>query len=181
MNSNKKFHPIYVVAILYVVITYLLPVIFMLTATDHRPLVSSISMLLPIIMGVANTVLVLVLFPKVNRRQFLVCSMIIKYALIPFYVVGGIVIVISLLLMFTPVVVMLFMGPMVAVLFAVMGWIILIGAAPYPIAYLVHARREGVHGSVLTIVSGILQFFFTADVITLTILVIKDYRFKKKQ
>lgn len=181
MPKNKKFHPIYLMAILYVVMTYLIPVIFMLTASDQRPLVSSLFMLLPIALGIVNLVITLTCFAKVSRKQFLICSMIVKYALIPFYAVGGLCIAVSLLLAFTPVVVMIFIGPMVAAMLSVMGWIILAGAASYPIAYLVQAKRAGVYGKTFSVVSGILQFFFVADVVFVTVMAICENRFMKKQ
>ena len=40
------------------------------------------------------------------------------------------------------------------------GWLGLLGAAPFSIAYIVRACSEGVQGKVLSVFAGIFQFFF---------------------
>lgn len=61
------------------------------------------------------------------------------------------------------------------------GWLGLLGAAPFSIAYIVRACSEGVQVKVLSVFAGIFQFFFTLDVIFVIILAMKDRSFVKRQ
>ena len=83
--------------------------------------------------------------------------------------------------MFTPVVIMVFMGPTIAVVLYIIGWLGLLGAVPFSLAYIVRACKEGVHGKVLSVFATIFQFFFTMDVIFVIILAIKDRVYSKQQ
>ena len=83
--------------------------------------------------------------------------------------------------MLTPVVIMIFVGPTVAIVLSVIGWLGLLGAAPFSIAYIVRACSEGVQRKVLSVFAGIFQFFFTLDVIFVVILAVKDRSFVKAQ
>lgn len=127
-------------------------------------------MFLPGLFGIANLVIVIAGKNKITREQLLNCALIIKYSLIPFYIVGGLCIVAALLMSFIPVPFMIFFGPAVAVV----GWFAMLGAAPYSIAYLVRSYKEGVHSKAMVIVAGILQFFFTVDVISMMVLALKE-------
>ncbi len=131
-------------------------------------------MFLPGLFGIANLVIVIAGKNKITREQLLNCALIIKYSLIPFYIVGGLCIVAALLMSFIPVPFMIFFGPAVAVILAVVGWFAMLGAAPYSIAYLVRSYKEGVHSKAMVIVAGILQFFFTVDVISMMVLALKE-------
>lgn len=96
-------------------------------------------------------------------------------------VLGLINLAVVLLLMLTPVVIMIFVGPTVAIVLSVIGWLGLLGAAPFSIAYIVRACSEGVQGKVLSVFAGIFQFFFTLDVIFVIVLAVKDRSFVKAQ
>lgn len=96
-------------------------------------------------------------------------------------VLGLINLAVVLLLMLTPVVIMIFVGPTVAIVLSVIGWLGLLGAAPFSIAYIVRACSEGVQGKVLSVFAGIFQFFFTLDVIFVIVLAVKDRSFVKGQ
>ena len=111
---------------------------------------------------------------NVNRRVLLVTVEMIKYLLIPFYIMGGIAIVILFLLIFTPVVIMVFLSPVLIGLFCVLGWISLVGSAPFMIAYLSKAVKDKKHSKLFASVVGIFQFFFAMDVITTIICAIKE-------
>lgn len=134
------------------------------------------SLLIPLVLGIINLIVVIVGKNKIDRVQLLNCVVIIKYALIPFYIIGGLCVTIALLLMFTPVVIMIFIGPAVAVIFSTLGWIAMVGTAPYSIAYIAKSCKQGIHGKVLSIAAGICQFFFTVDVISIMILALKEKR-----
>ena len=137
MNETKKASgAIYIVPIVYVLGMYLMPVMLGVPSNAEGSLDSSISgwiLALPIILGLVNLAVVLILGEKISRGQLLICTRIIKYALIPFYFLGGLCIAVALLLMFTPVVIMVFVGPTIAVLLSVIGWLGLLGAAPFSV------------------------------------------------
>lgn len=178
MNFEEQngFHPIYILAALYVASVYLFPVLFfaMNESSSETPDLNAWPLLLPLIFGLINLVAVLLGKNTIGRTQLLNCTVLIKYTLIPFFIIGGLCIAIALLLMFTPVVIMIFVGPTVAVIFSVLGWFALIGAAPYSIAYIVRSCKQGVHGKVLSVISGVLQFFFATDVISIMVLALKE-------
>lgn len=184
MNETKKASgAIYIVPIVYVLGMYLMPVVlWVMGSTKESANVSGAWVLaLPIILGLVNLAVVLILGEKISRGQLLICTRIIKYALIPFYFLGGLCIALALLLMFTPVVIMVFVGPTIAVLLSVIGWLGLLGAAPFSVAYIVRACKEGVHGKALSVFAVIFQFFFSLDVIFVIILAIKDRVYSKQQ
>ena len=89
MEEKKKFPVIYLLAILYVLSAYLGPVALLaMPDSDAASIITSWLFWLPVILGVVNLIVVLAAKSKIERKQLLVCSMIIKYALIPFYLVG---------------------------------------------------------------------------------------------
>lgn len=185
MNETKKASgAIYIVPIVYVLGMYLMPVVLWVLGNVKESMDNVNSgwvLALPIILGLVNLAVVLILGEKISRGQLLICTRIIKYALIPFYIVGGLSIAVALLLMFTPVVIMVFIGPTIALLLSAIGWLGLLGAAPFSVAYIVRAYKEGVHGKALSIFAAIFQFFFTMDVIFVIILAIKDRVYSKQQ
>ncbi|MBR1692312.1 MAG: hypothetical protein IJ711_06000 [Lachnospiraceae bacterium] len=183
---RKGFHPIYLLAILYVIGIYAFP--FLLSAvndglenarSESEAVIHYWPVLLPAVLGVINLAAVVILRKRLHRFYFLNCTILIKYCLIPFFVIGGLCIALALLLTFTPVVIMVFVGPAIAVTFSVLGWIALVGGSPYALAYAIKAKREGVHGKVLTTVACILQFIFGADVISVMVLSMKEGRWRK--
>ena len=188
MNETKKASgAIYIAPIVYVLGMYLMPVILWAlgsakesTDNANRGWVLAL-LIIPIILGLVNLAVVLILGKKISRGQLLICTRIIKYALIPFYFLGGLCIAVALLLMFTPVVIMVFVGPAIAILLSAIGWLGLLGAAPFSVAYIVRAYKEGVHGKALSVFAAIFQFFFTMDVIFVIILAIKDRGYSKQQ
>lgn len=58
--------------------------------------------------------------------------------------------------MFTPVVIMVFVGPAIAVVFSVAGWLILLGAAPYSVGWLVRCSKERAHHPAV-LIAGIIR------------------------
>lgn len=177
-RGKKGFHPIYIAAILYVACVYLFPVIYLQVNKNVNSEydIKIWPLFIPLAFGIVNLIIVMVCKNKIDRIQLLNCTVIIKYALIPFYVIGGLCIAVALLFMFTPIVIMVFVGPAVTVMFSILGWSAIVGGAPYSIAYIVKSRKQGVHGKVLSVVAGICQFFFTVDVISIMILSLKEKR-----
>ena len=179
MEEKKKFPVIYLLAILYALSAYLGPVAFLIMSdADAADKVTSWLFWLPVILGVVNLIVVLAAKSKIERKQLLVCSMIIKYALVPFYLVGGLLIVLCLLLMVTPIVFMVFVGPVMALILGIYGWLILLAAAPFSVAYIVWSYKGGFHSKALLVISAIMQFFFTMDVIFITVLAIRERKYK---
>ena len=182
-EQHSRFSPVYLFAALYIIAVYaFVPLLILFNkdalGADPETKLSmqsvALPLLIPVIPGLLNLAAVLILRRKLSREQLLSCALAVKYALIPFYILGGLCIAAALLLMFTPVVIMVFIGPAVALIFSAAGWLILLGSAPFSIGYLVHAGREGIHERPLCIAAGILQFFFTADVVSMMVLALRE-------
>ena len=115
---------------------------------------------------------------KWSRKTLLNCTLIIKYGLIPFYLVGGSITVYVTLMAFFPLPLMALFG-LVTIVFLILGYGILLGAAPYAIAYLIKSWKDGVHPKWLAVLAGICQFFFSFDVLAMMVLTLKErYRVK---
>lgn len=176
-NQNEKgFHPIYILAGLYTFAIYMFPVIYFAVnrKVENENSLQMWPLGLPIIWGMINLLVVIKFKNRIGRIRLLNCAILIKYTLIPFYFIGGLAIAIALLLMFTPVVIMVFVGPMVAIVFSILGWIAMVGAAPFSIGYIRMSYKEGTHGKFLSVLAGIFQFFFTVDVLSIMILALKE-------
>ena len=77
----------YILPVLYVIVSY---TFFLLAGWfDNAVELQMLSILLPFIMGIVNLVLVLTVGRRWSRKTLLNCALIIKYGLIPFYLVGG--------------------------------------------------------------------------------------------
>lgn len=178
-NQNVRgFHPIYLMAGLYSVVIYIFPVVFYAfnRNLEYDSSIKFWPIMLPLIFGMINILTVIKFKNHLGRIRLLNCSIIIKYSLIPFYIIGGLIIAIALLLMFTPVVIMAFVGPFVATIFTILGWIAMVGAAPFSIGYIRMSYKEGVHGKILSVLAAVFQFFFTVDVFSIMILALKEKR-----
>ena len=161
----------YLIPILYVIVSYtffLLPGLF-----DQVVELQIISALLPFLMGVVNLIVVLTVGRKWTRKTLLNCTLIIKYGLIPFYLIGGCITISVTLAALFPLPLMVLFG-LVTVVFLIFGYGILLGAAPYAIAYLIKSCKEGRHSKAVVILSGICQFLFSFDVFSMMILTIKE-------
>lgn len=159
------------IPILYVIVSYtffLLPGLF-----DQVVELQIISALLPFLMGVVNLIVVLTVGRKWSRKTLLNCTLIIKYGLIPFYLIGGCITISVTLAALFPLPLMVLFG-LVTVVFLIFGYGILLGAAPYAIAYLIKSCKEGRHSKAVVILSGICQFLFSFDVFSMMILTIKE-------
>ena len=157
----------YLIPTLYVIVSYtffLLPGLF-----DHVMELKILSILLPFIMGVVNLITVLTVGRKWTRKTLLNCTLIIKYGLIPFYLITIGVTVAALF----PLPLMALLG-LVTIVFLIFGYGILLGASPYALAYIIKSCKEGKHSKIVAILSGICQFLFSFDVISIMILTIKE-------
>lgn len=174
-SGKKGFRPIYLLAIAYVIVIYTILVSFIVLDDDEI----RIGVLwLPILAGLLNLILVMVLRKRLSREELLNCAIIVKYCLIPFYMLGGLGVLGVLILSVIPVPFMIFMG-LAAVLMLVYGWIVIICYAPFSIAYIAASYKEGRHNKILLVIAGIMQFFFTVDVISIMFLAIKENKWVK--
>ena len=183
MEKQRKFCSLYIFAGLYIIGVYtVVPVLYLLNRDvisndTHGTLTAGsvlLPLLIPVILGLVNLFAVIILRRSVRREQLLNAALAVKYALVPFYLTGGLCIAAAILLIFTPVVIMVFLGPAVALTLGTAGWLILLGSAPFSVGYLARAKKDGVHAPALCITAGVLQFFFTADVVSMMILAIRE-------
>jgi len=175
-EEEKGFHPIYILAALYTVSVYLFPVIFFKVngnINDEYGLYTW-PLLIPLVFGLINLAVVILGKNSIGRTRLLNCAILIKYTLIPFYIIGGICVAVALLLMFTPIVIMVFVGPTIAVFFSVLGWLAMVGTAPYSVAYIAESNKQGIHGKNISVIAGVFQFIFMIDVISLMLLTLKE-------
>lgn len=193
-NGGKGFHPLYLWSIFYVLLTYAYPVLWYFTLPHVDESVSSgaayeeaakaqngalgsdlpfVFLAIPVLLLVINFILS-VAMKQTERRILLNAVRIMKYALIPFFVAGGLIIAFALLLTFSPVVFMIFIGPAIVAVLSVMGWISMVSSAPLMISYLKKSQRDGKNGKLFTVVISILQFFFGLDVVGTIICAVKE-------
>lgn len=174
-RGKKGVRPIFLLAIAYVIVIYTILVSFIVLDDDEI----RIGVLwLPILAGLLNLILVTVFRKRISREELLNCAIIVKYCLIPFYMLGGLGVLGVLILSVIPVPFMIFMG-LAAVLMLVYGWIVIICSAPFSIAYIAASYKEGRHNKILLVIAGIMQFFFTVDVISIMFLAIKENKWVK--
>lgn len=155
----------------YVVVSY---TFFLLAGFfDNTMELQILSILLPFIMGIINLIVVLTAGRKWSRKTLLNCTLIIKYGLIPFYLLGGSITVYVTMMALFPLPLMALLG-LVTIVFLIFGYGILLGSAPYAISYLIKSRKDGVHPKWLAILGGICQFFFSFDVLAMMVLTLKE-------
>ena len=174
---------LYILSVVYVISMYIYPVLFFLSLAsgvqgseyqvDMSGWVRILFIVLPLALGFVNLITVIV-NKGLDRSCFLNCAMIIKYLLVPFYLFGGLCVVLAWLILFIPVPGVNFVGPIIGMTLAVMGYTGLIGAAPVSLAYIIKAGRDKKQPGWLCVLSGIAQFIFTLDVIAIMILSVKE-------
>ena len=169
-----------ILAVLYTVLVYAAPALFYAVVTflpDFLKGLAYVILFLPVALAVINVIYIKKNFNELSRDVLLRGALIVKYVLIPFYIVGGINVAVFALMMFTPVVFMVFLSPVIIGVLCFFGWIYLVGGTVFSLAYIIKAKKEKAHGTVLSVIGGIMQFFFAMDVISLMILSIKDKKY----
>lgn len=181
VNEKKRFHPAYILAIVYVITVYLVPIMFCVMCGEGKE--GKVNpfwfILAPILFGIINLVYVCKQKGKIDRMVLCKCSVWMKCLLLPFYLLGALLIVFLFLMMFTPVVIMMFFSPFVIFVLCVLGWLFMVGAAPFSIAYIVESWKQGIHKKVVCVIAAIAQFFFTVDVISVIYLAVKERNYAK--
>lgn len=176
MKKDSKIRLFYIFPFLYVISVYLLPVCLFLS---EKYSAASDLMVLPVAFGIINIIVSAKFCKPENRIALFNASVLVKYALIPFFAIGGIMITATFLLSFIPVPFMIFLGPVITITGALIGWLVLAFESPYAIAYLRLSAKEHVYTKGVTILHIILQFFFALDVIDIMCLTFKEHRWKK--
>lgn len=176
MENDKKVSCT-VLAILYVLLSYASPFIWLELAGEDAPSIIYLALAIPFFFGIINSIYIRINFQKISRITLLRCAIIIKYLLIPMYIVGGLMIALLFLLTFTPVVIMIFVGPYMIAMLSVYGYLTMLGGNAFSLAYIRKAKAEGVHGVFLSTIGKIFQFFFSVDVVSLVILSLKEKKF----
>lgn len=169
-----------ILAVLYTVLVYAAPALFYAVVTflpDFLKGLAYVILFLPVALAIINVIYIKKNFNALSRDVLLRGALIVKYVLIPFYIVGGINVALFALMMFTPVVFMVFLSPVIIGVLCFFGWIYLVGGTVFSLAYIIKAKKEKAHGTVLSVIGGIMQFFFAMDVISLMILSIKDKKY----
>lgn len=175
-DQRKGFRLFYLFPLLYIISVYLLAVFVLM---EDNGGIASYLKYLPLLFGFVNIVVSIVFCKAENRIMMLNATVMVKYALIPFFIVGGIVVIASFFLSFIPVPFMIFLGPMITAIGAVGGWVVLALEAPYAIAYLRLSSKAKIRSKAMTIFHSLLQFFFTIDVIDVMILTWRENRWRK--
>lgn len=168
----------YILPLLYVITVYLLPFLLLLSEGSRSSIKYLFCLLLAL--GVANIIVAIKLCKPGNRFLMLNAAILVKYALIPFFLVGGLVELATILFAFMPVPPFIFIFGSMATIGAAGGWLILVlGGAPYVISYLRLASKEGIVPKFVAKILFVLQFFFTVDVIAVMLLALKEHRWIK--
>lgn len=175
-KHTKGLHPFYIFPLLYVLSIYLMPA-YLSIQIEGIDLACLI--FLPFVFGILNIIAAVKFCKPENRNIMLNATVLVKYALIPFFALGGIAITIFLLLSFIPVPFMIFAGPMVFLLGIIYGWFVLAFEAPYTISYVRLSSEANTLSKAMMVVHVILQFFFFVDVVDVMFLALKARKWKK--
>lgn len=176
MKKSKNLRVFYIFPLLYVVSVYLSPIFYF--NSEEFPFLSYF-MYAPFIFGVLNIIVSIKCCKSEYIDIMLNSVVLIKYSMIPFFVIGGILVFGSLLLSFIPVPFMIFFGPTMAFMECVIGWLILALEAPYTISYLCLSQKAGIRPKSMTILHSVCQFFFFLDVFDVMYLTLKERKWKK--
>ena len=98
-------------------------------------------------------------------------DLLIKLAHIPFHLTLFLVGLLFLLAMVVPA--LIFVSPIVAMVFAVICWLLMLTTSSYGLNAVVRGKQEGTLSGRAAVVLGILHLFFVADVIGAVILLIR--------
>lgn len=189
------FHPLYIWSIASLVLTYSYVFLFAFmtnllrdTYMEGLSVLQTATLFFPLVITITNTVIAILMNRKIDRRYFLGASLILKYGLIPYFICGGLLIAVFFLLIFTPVVIMIFVSPPVIIALSIIGWVSMSESAPFMVVYFINAAKDGVFetkkikktGSVLYAVFGsIMQMFFCLDVAAAVVACFKEKRHVK--
>ncbi len=165
---------VYIFPVLYVIFSY--GFFIFAGASKYAGNLDTVILFAPAVLGIINLVMVLTVGKNWSRKTLLNCTLITKYGLIPFYLLGGSFIVSLILLAcfaYFPLPFISIAGILV-VIFLLSGLLVLFGSAPYAIAYIVRSYKEEIHPKGALIAAGICQFFFLLDILSVMALTLKE-------
>lgn len=178
VNEKKESKIIYVTSLLYVCSIYLVPVVSSVLSSMELDFAYHLFWL-PVIIGIANFVVSIKCCRPGNRIVLLNAAVLIKYALIPFFILNGLL---SLFLLFCTIIphpIFIFVGPVGFLALSVLGWFVMVLGAPVTISYLCVSAKEKQRHKGMVIIHSLLQFFLVFDVIDVMVLTLKERRWKK--
>lgn len=182
-SKRTGWHKMYIIPILYVLFSYLTPII-LLTASDiglDLPPIGYWMMFIPIIvLGILNIKNAIKHFSPEYRYHLLNVAVMQKYTMVPLFVVGFIIMAFMALITFTPVgIIFLMVSPFVCTMLFIIGVAILICTAPYTIGYMLVSSDGGVARKLIRIACTVGQFVFFLDVIAVALLCIAEKKWRK--
>ena len=128
VKMSKRQILLYALSIIYVIVTYAFIFISYFVSSLNVPnnLISVQNnmtlffLFLPIIMCIINYIVIFKIGKKEDSNILLNCSILIKYALIPFFIIGYLLVLMFLLFTFIPVPIMIFVGPSMAIFVSIL-------------------------------------------------------------
>ncbi len=174
-ECQKGVRVFYLFPLFYVLSVYLCPVLLLWAEP-----IGLFLLILPLVLGVVNIVVAVMFCKPENRLRMLHATVLIKYSMIPFFVLGGMFLVLIFLMSFIPVPIPVFLFAIPsAAIGAFVGWLMLALGSPYAISYLYLSGKANIRSKFAVVVHCILQFFFTADVIDVMVLTFKEGKWRK--
>lgn len=177
MEKTKETKRMFLISMLYLMSVYgvVLLDLFLINIFPGLPKFVAFGIFgLPLVIGVLGFLYYRKHTENISRTALLTGAVLIKYLLIPLYLFGGLVCLVALLLIFTPLVFMIFAGPMTILFMFVLGVLYLLGGSLFSFAYIMKAHSEKIHGTALTVICTVCQFFFVTDVIAIAVLTLKE-------
>ena len=179
METKDKSKGMYLFTVFYILNVYAVPFLWYAYAwaTFEKESVTPVLwlvMLSPLLLAGGTCIYMKKKWDSINRLVLLRCSVLVKYLLIPMYIAGGLAIVLFILLIFTPIIIMASIGPIVVGYLSLFGWLYMLGGSVFAHAYLRKAEKEGIHPKWLCFVAKVCQFFFTIDVLAMAVLTLKE-------
>lgn len=171
--ERTGFRVLYMVPILYLVSLYACPILLGFLSQGQSEEIDAVAlmvMVIPFVLVAANIAAAVVGYQSESRAFLLNSAVLLKYGLLPFFVMGGALVVGLMLSIFIPLPFMIFVGPPAAVFLSVLGWVFMMGGSAYSLAYLVATHRNGMCSAAYTVVNAVFQFIFVADVIDTMVL-----------
>ncbi len=134
---------------------------------------------IPVVIWICSLIFNIKNYRHMDRYSMFDAAMIMKYLMIPLFLVGGFLTLFMAMLTFIPVVFMAVLGPTSALVLSVIGWVYMVSGIVFSIPYLLKSRAEHVNGIGSTILGIICQFFMFLDVIFMMVMTFREERWKK--
>jgi len=175
-TPQKSSRLFYLFPALYVLSTYLMPFFFF--QQENLPLLSLL-MYAPIIFAICN-IIVSVKYAKPEYQNTMLNSMVlVKYSLILFFILSGVLVLICLILSIFQGIAMIFTIYKQTIRYIKLICLILIGESPYTISYLYIAGKTEKNSILFTAIHSLLQFCFILDVLSVMYLTLRAKRWRK--